>query len=54
MVQSLAEQSFNSCAALGREILQMLKLREGRVQISLLADDSVRVERSQSKSQNQL
>jgi len=46
MVQRL-EETFNTCADLVREILQQLRLRDGRVRISLCRDGSVRVEKEE-------
>ena len=45
MVQRLEEQSFNSCAELGKEILSLLRLRQGQVKVSLLRNGNVLIEK---------
>jgi hypothetical protein len=52
MVQRLEEQSFNSCAELGKEILSLLRLRQGQIKVSLLRSGAVLVEKESAEERN--
>ena len=54
MAQDVTQQAVNNCADLGKEILSLLRLRQGQVKVSLLRNGGVLIEKTNDETHGHL